>query len=254
MLLDAVNPALPTSILPFEVLNGEGLLMDVDNPRWINLQSNKMVDLTNADVTIENGKILRGSIATTQKSYKGWNSRVKINQEGADKYAKTMLEKLVGNGKLTSQKFENTTNSNEPLKGKFEFETSEFMDANAEHIYLNPMLSFGKSENLLKKADRQFPVDFAFPSDEIYNFSLKVPAGYVVEELPKPIKLQWEDGSVSFQYIVAPANAEGVVKITSKLSVKKPVFSAAEYQDLKKTFDQIVAKQAEQIVLKKAAK
>ena len=251
ILLDAVNAALPTTILPLEVLNGEGLFMDVDKPRWVDLQANKMVDLTNADVTIENGKILRGTIATTQKSYDGWNSRLKIAKDGADKHAKAMLEKLVGNGKLTSQKFENTTNSNDPLKGKFEFETSEFMDVNAEHIYLNPMLSFGKTENLLKKSERLFPVDFAHPSDEIYNFSLKVPAGYVVEELPKAVNLKWEDGSISFQYIVAPANAEGLVKITSKLSIKKPVFSASEYADLKKTFDDIVAKHAEQIVLKK---
>jgi hypothetical protein len=50
---------------------------------------------------------------------------------------------------------------------------------------------------------------------------------------------------------VAPANTEGVVKITSKITIKKPVFSADEYADLKKTFDQIVAKHAEQIVLKK---
>ncbi len=251
ILLDAVNAALPTTILPLEVLNGQGLFMDIDKPRWVDLQGNKMMDLTNADVTIENGKILRGSISTTQKSYKGWNSRLKITQDGADKHAKAMLEKLVGNGKLTSQKFENTTNSNDPLKGKFEFETSEFMDVNAEHIYLNPMLSFGKTENLLKKSERLFPVDFAYPSDEIYNFSLKVPAGYVVEELPKAVNLKWEDGSVVFQYIVAPANADGVVKITSKLSIKKPIFYAAEYADLKKTFDEIVAKHAEQIVLKK---
>jgi hypothetical protein len=252
ILLDAVDKTVPLGILPFQLLNGEGLLLDVKNPRWINLQATKMMDLTNADVTIENGKILRGVVSTTQKSYAGWNSRLKISREGADKHAKTLLEKLVGNGKLTSQKFENIGNSNDPLKGKFEFETSEFMDVNAERIYLNPMLSFGETENLLKKADRQFPVDFGHPSDDIYNFSLKIPAGYVVEELPKPVKLAWEDGSISFQYIVAPANAEGVVKITSKLSIKKPIFTAAEYTDLKKTFDDIVAKHAEQIVLKKA--
>jgi hypothetical protein len=251
VLLDATNPTLPTTILPFQVLNGEGLFMDVDKPRWVDLQGTKMMDLTNADITIENGKILRGVISTTQKSYKGWDSRLKIAKDGADKHAKALLEKLVGNGKLTSQKFENTTNSNDPLKGRFEFETAEFMDVNAERIYLNPMLSFGKSENLLKKSERLFPVDFAHPSEEIYNFSLKVPAGYTVEELPKPVKLQWEDGSVGFQYIVAPANTEGVVKITSKITIKKPVFSADEYADLKKTFDQIVAKHAEQIVLKK---
>ncbi len=252
VLLDAVDKTVPLGILPFEALNGEGLLLDTKKPRWISLQATKMVDAINADVTIENGKILRGSISTIQKSYKGWDSRLKIAKDGEEKHAKTMLEKLVGNGKLTAQKFENIGNSSEPLKGKFEFETSEFMDVNAEHIYLNPMLAFGKTENLLKKADRQFPVDFAHPSDEIYNFSLKVPEGYVVEELPKAVKLAWEDGSIAFTYVVAPANVEGIVKITSKLSIKKPVFMASEYPDLKKTFDDIVAKHAEQIVLKKA--
>jgi hypothetical protein len=252
MLLDAANGALPTGVLPFEALNGQGLLMDIDNWRWIDLQATKVVDVVSADVTVENGKILRGAISTTQKSYKGWDSRLKIAKDGEDKHAKAMLEKLVGNGKLTSQKFDNTSNSNEPLNGKFAFETSEFMDVNAERIYLNPMLSFGKTENLLKKADRQFPVDFAHPSEEIYNFSFKVPEGYVVEELPKPVKLVWDDGSIAFMYAVAPANAEGVVKITSKLSIKKPVFMASEYANLKKTFDDIVAKHAEQIVLKKA--
>jgi hypothetical protein len=251
VLLDAVNAALPATVLPFDLLNGEGLLMDPKKPIWVDLQAAKMVDLTNADVTIENGKTLKGTVATTQKSYEGWNSRLKISQEGADKHAKKMLEKLIGNGKLTSQKFDNLTNSNDPLKGSFTFETGEFMDVNKERIYLNPMLSFGEKENPFKKKERLFPVDFAHPSDDIYNFSLKVPAGYAVEELPKPMNLKWDDGSINFQYIVAPANADGVVKITSKLTIKKPVFSAEEYEDLKKTFDQIVAKHAEQIVLKK---
>ena len=35
--------------------------------------------------------------------------------------------------------------------------------------------------------------------------------------------------------------------------IKKPIFTALEYADMKKTFDQIVAKHAEQIVFKKQA-
>jgi hypothetical protein len=54
--------------------------------------------------------------------------------------------------------------------------------------------------------------------------------------------------------LVVPADANGVIKINSKILIKKPVFTADEYADLKKTFEQIVAKQSEQIVFKKQAK
>jgi hypothetical protein len=125
---------------------------------------------------------------------------------------------------------------------------------NSEHIYLNPLLCFGYTANPLKKAERLYPVDFAHPQEDFYNFSIKVPDGYVVEELPKSAKMAWQDGSIIFQYIVVPADASGIIKINSKIQIKKPVFTADEYVDLKKTFEQIVAKQSEQIVFKKQAK
>ncbi len=254
MLVDAAESNLPTGVLPYDVLNGQGLLLDVANPEWINLQASKTVDLINIDATIEDGKILRGTLQSAMKSYSGLNQRTKIAQDGEEKQAKSFLEKLVKNGSLKSFKYDNVQNPYESLKGKFEFETTDFMDVNSEHIYLNPLLCFGYTANPLKKAERLYPVDFAHPQEDFYNFSLKIPDGYVVEELPKSAKMAWQDGSVLFQYIVVPADANGIIKINSKILIKKPVFTADEYADLKKTFEQIVAKQSEQIVFKKQSK
>jgi transglutaminase-like putative cysteine protease len=258
VLLDASSPLLPIGVLPFDLLNGQGLLLDAEKPEWINLQATKMTDLVVADVTIENKgaseKILRGSLLTTQKSYKGFDNRKRIIVDGEDKHAKAMLEKLITNGSLKSQEFTNVKNPTESLKGKFEFETTDFMDVNDEHIYFSPMLSYGWTNNPFKKAERLYPMDFAHPFDELYNFSIKVPDGYIVEELPKSTKIQWEDGSVVFHYIVVPMNEQGIVKINSKIQFKKPVYEAKFYADLKGTFDQIISKHAEQIVLKKQAK
>ncbi len=258
ILLDASNPLLPLGILPFDLLNGQGLLLDVEKPQWINLQAAKMTDLVVADMAIENKgtseKILRGSLQTTQKSYKGFDNRKRILGDGEEKHAKVMLEKLITNGSLKTQEFTNVKNPSESLKGKFEFETTDFMDVNDEHIYFSPMLSYGWTNNPFKKAERLYPMDFAHPFDELYNFSLKVPEGYIIEELPKSTKIQWEDGSVVFHYIVVPMNEQGIVKINSKIQFKKPVYEAKFYADLKGTFDQIIAKHAEQIVLKKQAK
>ena len=258
VLLDASNPLLPIGILPFDLLNGQGLLLDAEKPQWINLQATKMTDLVVADVAIENKgtseKILRGSLQTTQKSYKGFDNRKRILEGGEENHAKVMLEKLITNGSLKTQEFTNVKNPSESLKGKFEFETTDFMDVNDEHIYFSPMLSYGWTNNPFKKGERLYPIDFGHLFDELYNFSLKVPEGYMVEELPKSTKIQWEDGSVLFHYVVVPVNEQGIVKINSKIQFKKPIIEANKYTDLKETFDQIIAKHAEQIVLKKQAK
>lgn len=253
-LLDAAEPLLASGVLPFEVLNGQGLLLDIENPQWINLQAGKTVESLVIETTIENGKTLKGTVFSTKKSYDGLEDRKKALKEGEEKQAKEFLGKLITNGSVKSFQYENVKNPYESLKGKFEFETTDGLDVNSEHIYINPLLTFGYTENPMKKAERLYPVDFAHPFDELYNFSLKIPDGYIVEELPKSNKMAWEDGSIIFQYVVVPADANGVIKINSKFQVKKPVFTADEYADLKKTFEQIVAKHAEQIVLKKQAK
>lgn len=254
VLLDAAEPLLPVGTLPYEVLNGQGLLLDTDNPRWVDLQATKTVELLNVDVTIEEGKTLKGIAYSTMKSYQGLKNRKKAIKEGEDKQSKAFLGKLIANGTMKSYQYENLKNPYESLKGKFEFETTDGLDVNAEHIYINPLLTFGYTVNPFKKAERLYPVDFAHPFDELYNFTLKIPAGYIVEELPKSSKIAWQDGSVVFQYLVVPADANGIIKINSKIQVKKPVFTADEYADLKKTFEQIIAKHGEQIVLKKQAK
>ena len=251
ILVDAADPFLPVGVLPFELLNGQGLLLDENNPTWLNLQAAKTVDYVLAEVSVEKNKIIKGIIQTTQKSYEGLKLRKNINEQGEEKATKAFLEKLVGNGSLTSEKFENVKNPYENLKGKFEFATSEFLEANSEHIYFSPMMSFGYNTNPLKKQDRIYPIDFAHPSDRFYNLNFTIPEGYVVEELPKAAKIQWQDGSVMYQYLVDTEGTKGMIKISSKIQFKKPVFSAQEYEDLKKTFDAIIAKQSEQIVLKK---
>ena len=251
ILFDGADPFLPVGVLPFEVLNGQGLLLDESNPSWVNLQAAKTVDYVLADVSIENNKTIKGVIQTTQKSYEGLKLRKSIYEVGEEKATKAFLEKLIGNGSLTSEKFENVKNPYENLKGKFEFSTTEFFEANPEHIYFSPMLSFGYSSNPFKKQERLYPVDFAHSFDKLYNLNFKIPDGYEVEELPKAAKVQWPNGSISFQYFVDNEEAKGMIKISSKIQFKKPVFSAEEYDDLKKTFDAIIAKQSEQIVLKK---
>ncbi|MFM6347467.1 MAG: hypothetical protein ACKPFK_20290, partial [Dolichospermum sp.] len=53
------------------------------------------------------------------------------------------------------------------------------------------------------------------------------------------------------RYIFNVAQSENSINITSSMSINKGVFAQDEYPNLLEFFNQMVAKQAEQIVLKK---
>ena len=71
-------------------------------------------------------------------------------------------------------------------------------------IYINPMFGEGYKENPFKSAERYYPVEMPYAIDETYIFSMIVPDGYVVDELPKSVIVKLnEEGDGKFEYRVS---------------------------------------------------
>jgi hypothetical protein len=136
------------------------------------------------------------------------------------------------------------------VNAKYEVTIADYAQVAGDVIYLKPMLSEAKSANPFKLENRLFPVDFAYSMDETYACSFTIPEGYKVEEMPKGAIIDLPEKAGRFTYMVAVNG--NTVQISSRISLKKPVYYAAEYPFLKEFFNQIVAKHAEQIVIKKA--
>jgi hypothetical protein len=86
--------------------------------------------------------------------------------------------------------------------------------------------------------------------DETYVFSLIVPEGYVVDELPKSVIVKLNDaGDGQFEYLVSETN--GTISMRSRIQLKRTYFQPAEYDLLREFFSMVVKKHNEQIVLKK---
>ncbi|QNE38381.1 DUF3858 domain-containing protein [Hymenobacter sp. NBH84] len=105
------------------------------------------------------------------------------------------------------------------------------------------------AKNPFPHEDRRFPVDFGALTDEVNQVTLTLPAGYVVEEMPKPIVVELPDNGGRFLYSISPG--ENSLQIISRLNLRKAVYSAEEYAALRDFYSRLMAKQAEQIVLKK---
>jgi hypothetical protein len=127
---------------------------------------------------------------------------------------------------------------------------NELATVAGERIYFNPVMYNPQKENPFKNPERKFPVDFGALIEETNIVSYTIPTGYMVEEMPKSAKIALPDDGGRFTYIVG-VSEEGKISISSKVALKKTMYFAEEYEVLRKFYDQIVQKHAEQIVLKK---
>jgi hypothetical protein len=116
-------------------------------------------------------------------------------------------------------------------------------------IYIDPFITSKTSENPFKSEKREYPVDFGSASDEIYILNLKVPDNIIVDELPLTKVLTLPDNGGKYTYNVAQIG--NTITVTSMLSINKAIFTQMEYPILREFYSQVVAKQTEQIVLKK---
>jgi len=76
-----------------------------------------------------------------------------------------------------------------------------------------------------------------------------LPDGYVVDQLPKPALVALPKNGGKFTYNVA--QRDNNIMITSIIKINQTTFTSDEYALIKEFYNQIIARQAESIVIKK---
>ena len=123
-------------------------------------------------------------------------------------------------------------------------------DAAGDMIYLNPWVLTVLSENPLTEEERTLPVEFPCISSESLTSVVEIPEGYVVEELPQPLIIKSEDGTLSC--VIASAADGNTLSSRCQLQVSKIFFAPSEYQFVKSFLDEVYKRLQDVIVIKKA--
>ena len=92
-------------------------------------------------------------------------------------------------------------------------------------------------------------MEFNYPYKIQQMYSITIPDGYQISEIPKPLITQMPDKSIKFIYQVTQVGNK--VNVMSMLNIKKNTFVPEEYKGLKDIFQMIADKQKEFVVLKK---
>ena len=251
MLADATEELVPCGMLPTRCLNGVGRLLmpNADESRWISLApQHRLTEYQQIQLTFDEKGGYTGKVHAEHGGYAGLQQRDRLREKGEKKFVEELLQGREG-WNLSKYQFNQRDVLDKPLAFDYELNVAGG-DAPAGTLYIRPLQHFGNTRNPFVHEDRKFPVDFGYAMDETLVMTLTMPTGYAVEELPKATNMALPDNGGRFIFQAQPG-ADGTIQLVSRLNLSRPVYSAAEYATLREFYRLVVAKQTEQIVLKK---
>ncbi|HMJ68373.1 MAG TPA: transglutaminase domain-containing protein [Cyclobacteriaceae bacterium] len=248
VLLDATDRVLPIGVLPERCLNGKGLVVSGGEPSWISLQPTvKSRTVYSADVILAETGVVKGTLKIDKTGYASASARRKYYAQGEDEYLKEITQDPVWT--FSNSVFENVNDINLPFKERHEIVATEVGMAAATTIYFSPFVAAREDENPFKSETREYPVDFGNHFEQLYVAKIALPEGYVVDELPPSKMLALPDGDGKYAYSLSQQG--NIRHFTSSLTINRSIFTQDIYPSLREFYNLVVAKQAEQIVLKK---
>ena len=249
IIMDATERFSKPNMLPYSSLTKKIFVVEKDHGRLISYQSKeKRLEMKTMDYVFspETNEI-NAKYTSSYGGYRAFETKNSIYNLGEEQFVKSLK-----NGNLDWQienvVIENKDSLFEPLNIKYDFSVTNY-NHTSDMIYFNPFFAHRYAENPFKQTTRIYPVDFSVPIEDIVLMTIKIPAGYKVEELPKAGVFVLPNKTGKFSYVVETEN--DLIKIRSQLSISKNLYEPNEYSGLRELYNLVIEKQAQQIVFKK---
>jgi len=247
-LLDATEKLLPVGVLPQRCLNGNGFAVSKAGYKWVKLQSPiKSKTLVNANLNVDQSGELKATLYIERGGFDALVKRKQYLSMDESEYVKDLVDGK--SWEVTKSEILNAKDINMPLAENYEVQINEHVMSTPDALYINPFLMNRMDENPFKLENREYPVDYGNAFERIYMCKINLPEGYKIDELPQSKVITLPSGTGRYTYSL---NQTGnTLNFISNLQINKSIFSQPEYPNLREFYNQMVAKQAEQIVLKK---
>ena len=249
VLLDATNSLTTFGMLPIRCLNERGRLIVRKNSRWILIKPSPMRrTVTIKTMAINPDQVIKGISKTSFIGHSAVDFRTLVISTGKDKYLSD-FKKNRPNQNIESLRIINLDTLEDLAELEAKTTLNEAYTIAGNRIYFSPMLEDGEQKNSFKAIERKYPVDFGVPQEDTYIATFSIPEGYIVEDMPKPENVSLPNDGGKFMFICMDEN--GFLKITSKITLKRAIYTEEEYEALREFYNRIVSKHAEQVVFKK---
>lgn len=244
VLVDGTDMQCPYNRIPFRCINGQGLIVQEGEEQWVELTSNRISVIEenmNLSFTDDNEK-LTGDFVVISTDY----DALEMRKTYEDNHLK-LEEELNDNGLelLDSITTRNYSDQEKPYLLTFRAECP--MEKIGNKIFVSPFLNAPIAENPLKEDSRSYPIDMKYIKSRRYNTQLKVPEGYQVQELPENFSMDNKWMTINF-VVNDKSTSDGKIQVTGQYVLKKAVYAANDYSNLKYMYNEMIKKFNEKII------
>ncbi|MFV0538598.1 MAG: DUF3857 domain-containing protein [Dysgonomonas sp.] len=236
------------NLLPEKCMVSQARIVSPDNCQWVNLTqtSRGLIMKTGKFEFVGNEYI--GRITDTRKDNEAYDFKnYYYGHKDKDAFIETLSKRT--SCEIDSFNTQNLDNTAESLKIEYIQKTN--VDTGEEFIYINPMIDKHFSENPFRSETRAYPINFDYLTTYMQVIEIKIPEGYVVDEMPKPARMVMNDNDIVLTYRIAVD--ESMIRLNYVYQLKKIIFPTTDYDGIRDFFAKLIAKNSEQIVLKKVS-
>lgn len=249
-LIDATEPLAAPGLLPVRCLNGKGRLISEPSGNWVAITPRADTKHTASyKINITPDGNIEGESSHSREGYEALDIRKQIKASSSVDDYYTLRQKKTEGLTFNSHLLTGVDTLTLPVKESLTFTLNDAIDLNSDLILINPLLFEATTSNPFKLKERKYPVEFPYPFNETLLFTWTIPDGYSVETLPKPAIVALPDKEGRFTYNVIQSG--NTITVLSMINLNQTLFLPDEYEFIKAFFSQIIAKQSENIVLKR---
>ena len=250
-LLNAIDSLRPYDFPALNDLALGGFLLDYENSQWVSITNNFPSDQQVVqNVTLfPDGKM----VGKVKEAYKGYYAlayrNILCEEEDEAEFWKAQTDESLISTDIYNQQIKAKSDPEVPLEMAYDMSSSDFSDVAGDYIYFKPLLDFASEENPFIAPERKYDVDMGCLHKRKITTTVQIPEGYEVESLPEPTRIVLLNKSIAFQYSISQNLNQ--IQVQSLFQTAKATFSPEEYPALKELYDHMLAKQSEQVVLRK---
>lgn len=206
-------------------------------------------------LVIDNSGTLTGQVKEVRlgerASSERWSLRNVTNDKDRIKPIESLLANSLSGFVITKATITNLTITDQPFGFDYSFQSANYAKNAGGLLLVRPRVLGNKGAGFLEtKEPRKFPIEFEGPARDTDNFEIKIPDGYVVDDVPPPV-----DADYGFASYHSKTEVKGnVIDYQRTFEVKELSVPVSRAEELRKFYRIIASDERNTVVLKSGAK
>ena len=253
LFFDPTDTYVPLGYLPSSLQDNFGLVVGPDGGELLAMPllpaaTNRL--LRTGKLNLSASGNLDGTVQETRWGQPAESRRAQL-LEVAPKMRAKVFEDFLGSTlndfTLTRATVNNLDHYDETLTVEYSFVSERYAKSAGNLLIMAPRVVGTKGSNILAGKPRKYPIEFGEATRQDDMFDITLPAGYVVDELPKPVKAECPYGSYKSEIEVSG----NVLHYKRTYEITDVIVPTQKLDEVKDFFRQIAADERSSAILKR---